>query len=163
MLVALIPIKDFPKWLGDYRPISLIRNLYKIIVKVLLVRIWEVMHKVVENTQSAFVGRRQMLDSVIVANEVIHEAKSKRKPSQIFKVDFEKAYNAVNWKFSYYMMAKLGFCNRWVSWIKGYLESSSISVLVKGRATREFNVHRGIRQGNPIAPFLFLIVAKGLG
>jgi len=65
-------------------------------------------------------------------------------------------------EFPYYMLSKPSFCEKWVSWIKGCLESSSVSVLVNGSPTREFIPTRGLRQGDPITPFLFLVVVESL-
>jgi len=77
-------------------------------------------------------------------------------------VDFEKAYDSVRWEFLYDMMRKMGFHMKWISWIQGCLESASISVLVNESPTDEFKPERGLRQGDPLAPFPFLIVAEGL-
>jgi len=70
--------------------------------------------------------------------------------------------NLVSWDFLYYTMARLGFYARWVEWIKECLESSSISILVNGSPTKEFVTTRGLKQGDPMKHFLFLIVAKNL-
>ncbi|XP_019442242.1 PREDICTED: uncharacterized protein LOC109346956 [Lupinus angustifolius] len=103
------------------------------------------------------------MDGVVIANEVIDQAKKNNfGDCFIFKVDFEKAYVCVNWSFLLYMMERMGFCLKWRSWIKSCLQSNSISILVNGSPTAEFNMTRGLRQGDPIAPFLFLIVAEGL-
>src|ERR1044072_564640 len=160
--ISLISKGENPQGLTDYRSISLIGSLYKIISKLLANRLRGVIGKVIDESQSAFVGERNMLDSVVVANEIIHEAKCKKKPTLVMKVDFEKAYDSIDWDFLVYMMRRMRFCEKWVGWIVQCLQSTTISVLVNGSATDQFVPERGIRQGDPMAPFLFLIVAEGL-
>ncbi|GKV50907.1 hypothetical protein SLEP1_g57586 [Rubroshorea leprosula] len=105
---------------------------------------------------------RLLVDGVVIANEVIDEAKKKKKKSFLFKVDFEKAYDNVCWDFIDYMMRRMGFNTIWRNWIRECLASSSVSVLINGSPTNQFPVSKGIRQGDPLSPFLFLIVAEGL-
>jgi len=97
-----------------------------------------VISKVVDVKQSAFLEGRGLLDSVVVANEVLEEMKRRKKRCVFFKVDFEKAYDSVRWEFIYYMLEKVGFCDKWIQWIKGCLESASMLVLVNGSLTKEF-------------------------
>ena len=160
--ISLIPKVDNPQLLNDFRPISLVGCLYKIVAKILSLRMKMVLHKVIDVRQSTFLAGRDLMDSVLVANVVLEEVK-RRKSSCIFvKVDYEKAYDSVDWDFIYYMLQRLGFCSKWIGWIRACLESSSISVLVNGSPTQEFKPRRGLRQGDPLEPFLFLIVAEGL-
>lgn len=160
--LALIPKIDSPQSLNDFRPISLVGCLYKVVTKILAARIKKVLPQVITDTQFAFLGGRGMLDSVLIANEAVHDAKMRKSPSLIFKVDFEKAYDSIRWRFLVYMMRRLNFCEKWVMWVVGCLESSFVSVLVNGSPTDEFKMEKGVRQGDPLAPFLFLIVAEGL-
>jgi len=160
--LCLVPKVENHMQLGEFRPISLVGCLYKVISKALSLCLEKVISKVVDMRQSAFLEGRGLLDSVLVANEVLEEYKRKRKSCVFFKVDYEKAYDSVSWDFIYYMLERLGFCDRWIRWIKCCLESASVYVLVNGSPTREFIPRRGLRQGDPLAPFLFLLVAEGL-
>jgi len=67
-------------------------------------------------------------------------------------MDFEKAYDLVNWDFLIYMMSRLSFCAKWIRWINGYLESSHVSILVNGSHTKEIRLENGLRQGDPLTP-----------
>jgi len=138
--------------------ISLVGCIYKIISKSLSLRLKSVLHKVIDQTQSAFLKGRGLLDSVVVANETIDEVKRKKKKCIVVKVDYEKAYDSIRWDFLFYMMERLGFCIRRINWIKESLKSSTISVLVNGSPTHEFNPTKGLRQGDPLAPFLYNII-----
>jgi len=86
------------------RPISLVGCMYKIISKALSLRLKKMIGKVIDVRQSAFLEGRGLLDSVLVANEVLEEYKRKRKSCVFFKVDYEKTYDSVSWEFLYYML-----------------------------------------------------------
>jgi len=160
--ISLIPKVDNPQGLEEYRPISLVESLYKIISKILSKRMQKVLHKIIDKKQSAFIKDRSILDSVVVINEVIEEVRRKKGKCIIIKADFEKAYDSVNWEFLLYMLERMGFCPKWVKWIRSCLESFDISILINGSPTGQFTPTKGLRQGDPLVPFLFLIVAQGL-
>ncbi|KAJ9562034.1 hypothetical protein OSB04_007194 [Centaurea solstitialis] len=160
--VSLIPKNTSPIGLNDFRPISLVGILYKVISKVLAERMKSVLVNVISNVQSAFLKGRSILDGILVANETISYLKSSRKKGLIFKVDFEKAYDSVSWEFLLDLLEQMGFGRKWRKWVGTCLKSSRISILVNGSPTEEFSMEKGIRQGDPMAPFLFLVVAKGM-
>ncbi|XP_028201723.1 uncharacterized protein LOC114385874 [Glycine soja] len=136
--IALILKLEDPQGLGDFRLISLIGCMYKIMAKVLAKRLKGVVHKVIDEGQSTFVGGRNILNGVVIVNELVDEAKRKKKLMAIFKLDFEKTYDSMRWKFLYYIMRRMGFCERWIKWIKSCVKSTSMSVLVDGCLTEEF-------------------------
>ncbi|GKV11959.1 hypothetical protein SLEP1_g23168 [Rubroshorea leprosula] len=160
--IVLIPKVDNPQKIEEYRPISLIGVMYKIITKLLDNRLRKVLPKIIGEQQMAFIGGRQLVEGAVVANEIIDEAKRKKMKSFLFKVDFEKAYDKVCWEFIDYMLMRMGFSITWRKWIQECLRSSTVSVLVNGSPTKQFTVSKGLRQGDPLSPFLFLIVAEGL-
>jgi len=94
--IVLIPKVDNPQRLNDFRPISLVGSMYKILAKLLANRLRLVLSSVVAETQSAFVKKRQILDGILIANEVVDEATKLKKDLLLFKVDFEKAYDSVD-------------------------------------------------------------------
>jgi len=107
--VCLVPKLESPQSLCDFRPISLVGCLYKIISKLLSLRLKKVMSKIIDSRQFAFLAGKGILDSVLVANEVLEEAKRRKKSCLFFKVDYEKAYDSVRWDFISYMLERLGF------------------------------------------------------
>ncbi|GAU48137.1 hypothetical protein TSUD_293770 [Trifolium subterraneum] len=160
--LTLIPKKDHPQNLFDYCPICLIGSLYKILSKLLASWMKRVLGKLISNCQSAFLPQRQILDGVLVLNEIIDLAKRRNDDCLLFKVDFERAYDTISWGFLEKMMAKMGFSEAWLKWMRACIFESSMFALVNGSPTADFNVGRGFRQGDPLSPFLFLIVAEGL-
>jgi len=160
--IALVPKVNDPLSLKQFRPISLVGIFYKIVTKVLAGRMKEVLALVIDEHQYVFLRNKGLLDSVLIANEVVEEVRRNRRSALCFKVDYEKAYDSVKWNFLLDMLHKLGFHSKWIKWVTGCLKSSSISVLVNGSPTEEFKPLRGLRQGDPLFPFLFLVVAEGL-
>ncbi|RVW71546.1 Transposon TX1 uncharacterized 149 kDa protein [Vitis vinifera] len=132
--IVLLPKKSQSKKISDFRPISLITCLYKIIAKVLSGRLRGVLQETIHSTQGAFVQGRQILDAVLIANEIVDEKKRSGEEGVVFKIDFEKAYDHVKWDFLDHVLEKKGFSPKWRSWMRGCLSSVSYAILVNGNA-----------------------------
>ncbi|GJW74963.1 RNA-directed DNA polymerase, eukaryota [Tanacetum coccineum] len=160
--IALIPKIPDANLVKDFRPISLIGSLYKIIAKILANRLVGVLGDIVNEVQSAFVADRQILDGPFILNEVMQWCKMKKKQSLVFKVDFEKAYDSVRWDFLDDILGKFGFGDKWRTWIQRCLKSSRGSIIINGSPTEEFQFFKGLKQGDPLSPFLFILVMESL-
>ncbi|GJY40359.1 RNA-directed DNA polymerase, eukaryota, reverse transcriptase zinc-binding domain protein [Tanacetum coccineum] len=133
--IALIPKTQNANMVKDFRPITLIGSLYKIIAKILSYHLVVVLGDIVNEVQSAFVANRQTLDGPLILNELLHWCKKKKKQTMFL---------------------------RWRGWIQGCLRSSRGSIIVNGSQTNEFQFHRGLKQGDPLSPFLFILVMESL-
>ncbi|XP_028122010.1 uncharacterized protein LOC114319199 [Camellia sinensis] len=160
--LTLIPKIPNPSSLSDYRPISLLGCIYKVLAMVLSSRLKSVLPNLIDETQSAFVKGRQILDGILIANEVVDLWKRNSSGGLLLKLDFQKAFDSVNWNFLFHILQNFGFGEKWISWVKECVSSPHISVLVNGSPSQEFPPQRGLRQGDPLSPFLFNLVVEGL-
>ena len=132
-------------------------GLYKLLAKVLANRLKKVVGKMVSSTQNAFVEGRQILHATLIANAAINSLLKRNESGVMCKLDLEKAYNHINWNFLLIVMQKMGFGEKWASWISWCISTATFSVLINGLPTGFFQRTRGLRQGDPLSPYLFVI------
>ncbi|CAL1413585.1 unnamed protein product [Linum trigynum] len=162
--LTLIPKVDSVETMKQLRPISLCQFVYKIITKILAERLSVILPQVVSEGQNDFIRERQIVDNILLGHELMHYLKTKtqgKKGFMALKVDMEKAYDRVEWPFLLEVLVKMGFSSTWVGWIKECLISASFSVMMNGTPSGYFSPSRGLRQGDPLSPLLFVLCTEG--
>ena len=119
--IAFVPKKSESTKISDFRPISLVTSLYKIIVKVSPGRLRRVLNETIYLSQRAFVEGRQILDVVLITNEMVDEKRRSGEEGVVLKIDFEKAYDHVDWGFLDHVLERKGFSTKWRSWMRSIL------------------------------------------
>lgn len=143
-ITLVLKLKDL-LILGDFRPISLIGCMYKVIEKALANRLKLVIELNIDQVQTAFVDGRNILDGPLIVNELCSWAKKTKNQILLFKVDFDKAFNSINWGYLESIIIQMGYGDKWRRWIMGCLTSARASVQINGSPTKEFAMEKGVQ------------------
>jgi hypothetical protein len=160
--LTLIPKENHTTSPLYFWPISLYNVIYKLLTKIIATRLKPILPFIILQEQSGYVEGRQILDNVILAHEVIHSLHSTKSQGMLLKLDLSKAFDKLSWSYLKYTLLAFGFEPNWISWIINLTSSALFSILINGIPSRPFSPTRGIRQGDLLSPFLFIIMAEGL-
>uniref|UniRef100_A0A803Q328 Reverse transcriptase domain-containing protein n=1 Tax=Cannabis sativa TaxID=3483 RepID=A0A803Q328_CANSA len=164
-LIVLIPKRTNPEQITDYRPISLCSTFYKIISRVLVNCLKPILSRIISPAQSAFLPSRLISDNIIIGQEVMHSL-SHRKTGRLgwmaLKLDMAKAFDRVEWVFLRKVMEKFLFPKRFIELIMACVSTATFSISLNQQVLGSVKPTRGIRQGDPLSPYLFLLCSEGL-
>ena len=133
--------------------------IYKWITKVLNLRLESIADKLILVNQTAFMKERDIMNGIMALHEILHETKRKEDVGIVLKLDFEKTYDKVCCDFLFDCLKMRGFCEKWCSWIKQVVSGGTVSVKLNNQMCPYFRSYKGVRQGDPLSPLLYVLTS----
>jgi hypothetical protein len=161
-IINLMPKGEDATTIQKYGPICLLQVLFKIFTKTMTVRSETIMTKLINSCQNTFIKGRFITDGVSLLQEILRESKVGKQQGVIFKIDFEKFYDKVNWEFLFDCCRQKGFSEKCLIWIKSVVTQGTLSVKLNDKIGPYFASYNGVRQGDPFAPTLFNVAVNSL-
>jgi hypothetical protein len=161
-IITLLPKTKEDNKIQQFRPICLLNCIYKWFTKCLTLRMEPIVSRIIQRSQTTFMKGRDIMNNILALHEILHETKCKGQTRVVLKLDFKKAYDKVHWGFLMKCLRVRGFNSTWCGWIEKILHNGIVAVKVNGHLGPYFQSYKEVRQGDPLSPFLFNVVADCL-
>ena len=161
-VVVLLPKKDDAATITDYKHISLIHSIAKLISKVLSLRLAMVIQTLISLVQTVFPRTKCIHDSFLYVQNCVKSLHAKKTPALLLKLDISKAFDNVSWEYLLELLQQLGFSSRRRDWIALLLSTSSSTFLLNGIPGPRIRHRKGLRQGDPLPPLLLILAIDPL-
>lgn len=155
--ITLISKKEAPTGPDGFRPISLVHGIQNNFSKILANRLQHRMHEIIDTAQTGFIKNRQITESFIYAQQILSRAKQGKVPIALYKANIKKAFDTLSWDFLLQTMRHLGFPDLWITWIQNAVLPGTSQVIINGLLGKKIILQRGVRQGDPLSPLLFIL------
>ncbi len=160
-VISLLPKKDKNReLLKNWRPLTLLNVDYKILAKILAARVRSSLPKLIEADQCGYIKNRYIGENIRTINDVIHLSRAKKQTGILLMIDFEKAFDTLEWDFLLLVLKRFNFGNMFIKWIQLLYTDITSCVTNNGYLSRFFKLNRGVRQGCPLSPFLFILAVE---
>ena len=163
-IITCFPKPNKPRqFLKNWRPISLLNVIYKLMSSVIANRLKSVLNKLINNDQKGFISGRYIGENIRTVYDILFETKQQNIPGLLVSVDFQQAFDTVSWKFIDKTLDYFNFGSSIKKWIKLFQTGAQSCILQNGHLSESFTLQRGCRQGDPISPYIFILCVEFLG